>query len=76
MTLNTYRHFVPGYHHAVPLGQNTFSPPRLCLSQRLCRFQPGVLTWFHPWNHPPRRRALKRNARERAGFPGVETQKR
>ena len=26
------RHFVPGYYHAVPLGQNTFSPPRLCLS--------------------------------------------
>jgi hypothetical protein len=23
------RHFVPGSYHAVPLGQNTFSPPRI-----------------------------------------------
>jgi hypothetical protein len=29
MTLNRYRHFVPGYDQAVPPGQNTFDRPAL-----------------------------------------------
>ena len=45
------RHFVPGYDHPVPLGRNTFSAPRLRLSQRLWGFNPG--------DHPINRFALK-----------------
>ena len=34
------RHFVPGYDHAVPLGQKTFSPPRLRIKLALMGLKP------------------------------------
>jgi hypothetical protein len=39
------RHFVLGYYHAVPLGRNTFSSPRLCLSSRHSDLSPRTASW-------------------------------
>ena len=34
------RHFVPGYYHAVPLGQDTFYPPEALLKLALMGLKP------------------------------------